>query len=113
MEKRNLITQALIVKSLAHNGYRRAGLAFKAGENTLAAGTITHAQLAMLEADPRLALLGTAQDDPAPTAPANDPAGALVQTGVSGGIAKKKQATAKASTTQATTTQTTTKPSKT
>ncbi|MGF1727208.1 HI1506-related protein [Photobacterium nomapromontoriensis] len=103
MEKRNLITQALIVKSLAHNGYRRAGLAFNAGENTLAADTITPAQLAMLEADPRLALLGTAEDDPAtqgPTAPADDTPGAVVQAGLSGGVAKKKKATAKATPTK-------------
>lgn len=45
------------VTNAAHDGYRRAGLRFHKGKNTLDSDAITEAQLAMLEADPHLAVL--------------------------------------------------------
>ncbi|MDX1301191.1 HI1506-related protein [Photobacterium sp.] len=86
MEKCNIIDKKLVVKSVAHDGYRRAGMAFSAGENILAAGTVTCSQLAMLEADPRLAVsyaeAGASDDTP----------GALVQGRISDGVNKKSKA---------------------
>lgn len=56
MSQQTVIDKKLVIKSVAHDGYRRAGMAFNTGENILAAGTVTCSQLAMLEADPRLAV---------------------------------------------------------
>lgn len=47
----------IIVKNAAHTGYRRAGLALQAGDNRFDKASITDAQLAQLEADPRLAVI--------------------------------------------------------
>ncbi|MCS0161632.1 HI1506-related protein [Vibrio alginolyticus] len=44
----------IIVISAAHDGYRRAGMAFKNGENLLPASQFTEAQLAQIQADPHL-----------------------------------------------------------
>ncbi|WKE64338.1 HI1506-related protein [Gallaecimonas kandeliae] len=50
------IVYALVVASLAHDGYRRAGLAFKKGDNTFDGVALSDAQLAALKADTRLAV---------------------------------------------------------
>ncbi|MCS0442115.1 HI1506-related protein [Vibrio diabolicus] len=44
----------ILVISAAHDGYRRAGMAFKNGENLLPASQFTEAQLAQIQADPHL-----------------------------------------------------------
>ncbi|MCG6405272.1 HI1506-related protein [Vibrio fluvialis] len=44
----------ILVISAAHGGYRRAGMAFKNGENLLPASQFTEAQLAQIQADPHL-----------------------------------------------------------
>ncbi|RZQ00671.1 HI1506-related protein [Vibrio vulnificus] len=46
--------QKILVISAAHDGYRRAGMAFKNGENLLPASQFTEAQLAQIQADPHL-----------------------------------------------------------
>ncbi|WP_299001725.1 HI1506-related protein [uncultured Shewanella sp.] len=46
------------ILNLAHDGYRRAGIAFTKGENALP--KLDKAQLAQIEADPRLKLLSKA-----------------------------------------------------
>ncbi|WP_115720194.1 HI1506-related protein [Gallaecimonas mangrovi] len=50
---------ALVVASIAHDGYRRAGLGFKKGDNTFTDLPLTDAQLAAIEADPRLSIKKT------------------------------------------------------
>ncbi|MCG9624637.1 HI1506-related protein [Vibrio mediterranei] len=54
MAEKNLITQALIVKNLAHSGYRRAGLVLQKGDNPVEPETLTHTQLAQIKQDARL-----------------------------------------------------------
>lgn len=44
----------ILVISAAHDGYRRAGMAFKNGENLLPASQFTEAQLAQIQANPHL-----------------------------------------------------------
>lgn len=44
----------ILVISAAHDGYRRAGMAFKNGENLLPTSQFTEAQLAQIQADPHL-----------------------------------------------------------
>ncbi|WP_264402699.1 HI1506-related protein [Vibrio parahaemolyticus] len=44
----------ILVISAAHDGYRRAGLAFKNGKNLLPASQFTETQLAQIQADPHL-----------------------------------------------------------
>ncbi|ELX4136201.1 hypothetical protein V6450_000038 [Vibrio vulnificus] len=46
--------QKILVISAAHDGYRRAGMAFKNGENLLPASQFTETQLAQIQADPHL-----------------------------------------------------------
>ncbi|EOW9251043.1 TPA: HI1506-related protein, partial [Vibrio cholerae] len=46
--------QKILVISAAHDGYRRAGVAFKNGENLLPASQFTETQLAQIQADPHL-----------------------------------------------------------
>jgi hypothetical protein len=46
--------QKILVISAAHDGYRRAGMAFKNGENLLEASLFTETQLAQIQADPHL-----------------------------------------------------------
>ncbi|WP_087022416.1 HI1506-related protein [Thaumasiovibrio subtropicus] len=50
-------SQSLVIYSHAPNGYRRAGMVFKFGKNTLEVGALNATQLAQLKADPRLAVL--------------------------------------------------------
>ncbi|UTV30165.1 HI1506-related protein [Photobacterium atrarenae] len=85
MAEETVIQSKLVVQSLAHDGYRRAGMAFKPGENIIPENSITCSQLAMLQADPRLAVLGT---DGAVTQadPADGASGAVVQEPVSDGL---------------------------
>lgn len=49
-------TQILVAVCLAHDGYRRAGLGFSKGDNTLDAAALSEAQLATLDEDPRIRL---------------------------------------------------------
>ncbi len=44
----------ILVISAAHDGYRRAGMVFKNGENLLSTSQFTEAQLAQIQADPHL-----------------------------------------------------------
>ena len=46
--------QMLQIDNLAHEGYRRAGMAFAKGINVVAAAQFNAAELAQLKADPRL-----------------------------------------------------------
>lgn len=87
MAEETVNTQALVIKSLAHDGYRRAGMAFKPGENTVPAGSVTAAQLAMLEADPRLAVLGE-PGEVAQTSAADGTSGSVVQGHLPDGLKK-------------------------
>ncbi len=50
-------TQTLVIHCRAPNGYRRAGLVFKFGNNPLDANSVNATQLAQLKADPRLAVV--------------------------------------------------------
>ncbi|CCN69784.1 HI1506-related protein [Vibrio nigripulchritudo] len=52
MAKQILIAQLVHVHCLAHTGYRRAGMAFVHGENTLEPDSLTETQLAQIQADP-------------------------------------------------------------
>ncbi|MCR9628873.1 HI1506-related protein [Vibrio antiquarius] len=54
MAEKTLIASLVSVICHAHTGYRRAGMAFSKGENTLKPDSITQTQLAQLKADPRL-----------------------------------------------------------
>ncbi|MCR9487228.1 HI1506-related protein [Vibrio alginolyticus] len=54
MAEKTLIASLVSVICHAHTGYRRAGMAFSKGENTLKPGSITNTQLAQLKADQRL-----------------------------------------------------------
>lgn len=54
MAEKTLIAALVTVNCLAHTNYRRAGMAFSHGENTLQPNSITPTQLAQLQADPRL-----------------------------------------------------------
>ncbi len=45
---------AIIVQCLANTGYRRAGMAFKRGDNIVPHNELNDTQLAQLKADPRL-----------------------------------------------------------
>ncbi|MDO6542815.1 HI1506-related protein [Photobacterium sanguinicancri] len=80
MAQQTVIAKKLVVQSLAHGGYRRAGMAFNTGENVLEPNTITCSQLAMLEADPRLAVSCAEASSP------DGASGNLVQGSVSDGV---------------------------
>ena len=80
MEQQMVIAKNVVVNSAAHDGYRRAGMALKAGENILEAGALTCSQLAMLKADPRLAV-SYPEADTADSTP-----GAVVQGSLSDGV---------------------------
>ncbi|HHC6618075.1 TPA: HI1506-related protein [Vibrio parahaemolyticus] len=54
MAEKTLIASLVSVICHAHTGYRRAGMAFSKGENTLKPDSITQTQLVLLKADPRL-----------------------------------------------------------
>ncbi|MCH4295572.1 HI1506-related protein [Shewanella sp. 3B26] len=57
----------LIAVCLAHDGYRRAGLSFKRGENKLDPESLSEDQVAALEADPRILLeLRSPDGEPVP-----------------------------------------------
>lgn len=57
----------LIAVCLAHDGYRRAGLSFKRGENQLDPESLSEDQIAALEADHRILLeLGSPDGEPVP-----------------------------------------------
>ncbi len=49
-------SKSILVKNAAHTGYRRAGVAFKQGENSFLETAFTESQLAQLKADPRLSV---------------------------------------------------------
>lgn len=49
--------KTLLVKCLAHTGYRRAGLVFTKGNNEVALDKVTPAQLAQVKADARLLII--------------------------------------------------------
>lgn len=56
----------LVVINRAHEGYRRAGLAFTKGQNVFSENELTAAQLQAINADPRLAVsveANATQDD--------------------------------------------------
>ncbi|QSX32619.1 Rho termination factor N-terminal domain-containing protein [Shewanella avicenniae] len=53
------MSNKITIISVAHDGYRRAGLAFNKGENELDADKVSATQLAAIEKDPRLAVKGT------------------------------------------------------
>ncbi|QUN06434.1 Rho termination factor N-terminal domain-containing protein [Shewanella yunxiaonensis] len=46
----------IIVKNIAHDGYRRAGLSFKKGDNEFTDTQISEAQMAHIKKDPRLSV---------------------------------------------------------
>lgn len=54
MTKDTLVTVMVSILCSAHDGYRRADIGFKHGEQTV---TVTHKQLAAIKADPRLKVL--------------------------------------------------------
>lgn len=56
MAKSVAITQVLLVVCTAHTGYRRAGVAFIKGENSLPLADLTDEQIAAFKADKRLRL---------------------------------------------------------
>ncbi len=49
-------SKSILVKNAAHTGYRRAGVAFKQGENSFPETAFTESQLAQLKADARLSV---------------------------------------------------------
>ena len=60
----------IFIINRAHEGYRRAGVAFQKGVNELSAGLFTADQLAAIEADPRLSIGSIdPKTDPAKVAP--------------------------------------------
>lgn len=67
MAEKTLIAALVHVHCLAHSGYRRAGMAFNHGENTLQPSDITTAQLAQLKADPRLKVTVADESKETPT----------------------------------------------
>lgn len=67
---------SILIISSAHPGYRRAGLALDSGTNVIAAHHLTDAQLAMLEADPRLVVAAGETENPAAK---TDPGGSAAQ----------------------------------
>lgn len=73
MAEKTLIASLVSVICHAHTGYRRAGMAFSKGENTLKPDSITQTQLAQLKADPRLKV--TVAEDALSSSPINEPTG--------------------------------------
>ncbi|MCR9935270.1 HI1506-related protein [Vibrio antiquarius] len=73
MAEKTLIASLVSVICHAHKGYRRAGMAFSKGENTLKPDSITQTQLAQLKADPRLKV--TVVEDALSSSPINEPTG--------------------------------------
>ena len=73
MAEKTLIASLVSVICHAHTGYRRAGMAFSKGENTLKPDSITQTQLAQLKADPRLKV--TVAEDALSSPPINEPTG--------------------------------------
>ncbi|MCR9664501.1 HI1506-related protein [Vibrio parahaemolyticus] len=73
MAEKTLIASLVSVICHAHTGYRRAGMAFSKGENTLKPDSITQTQLAQLKADPRLKV--TVAEDALSSTTSNEPTG--------------------------------------
>lgn len=73
MAEKTLIASSIMVICHAHTGYRRAGMAFSKGENTLKPDSITQTQLAQLKADPRLKV--TVAEDALSSSTINEPTG--------------------------------------
>lgn len=73
MAEKTLIASSIMVICHAHTGYRRAGMAFSKGENTLKPDSITETQLVQLKADPRLKV--TLAEDAFSSATLNEPTG--------------------------------------
>ncbi|MGR5271357.1 HI1506-related protein [Vibrio alginolyticus] len=73
MAEKTLIASSIMVICHAHTGYRRAGMAFSKGENTLKPDSVTQTQLAQLKADPRLKV--TLAEDALSSAALNEPTG--------------------------------------
>ncbi|MDW3137062.1 HI1506-related protein [Vibrio sp. 1288] len=73
MAEKTLIASLVSVICHAHTGYRRAGMAFSKGENTLKPDSITQTQLAQLKADPRLKV--TLAEDALSSPTSNEPTG--------------------------------------
>ncbi|HIF5850971.1 TPA: HI1506-related protein [Vibrio parahaemolyticus] len=73
MAEKTLIASLVSVICHAHTGYRRAGMAFSKGENTLKPDSITQTQLAQLKADPRLKV--TLAEDALSSTTSNEPTG--------------------------------------
>ncbi|EHR6781247.1 HI1506-related protein [Vibrio parahaemolyticus] len=73
MAEKTLIASLVSVICHAHTGYRRAGMAFSKGENTLKPGSITETQLVQLKADPRLKV--TVAEDALSGSTINEPTG--------------------------------------
>lgn len=73
MAEKTLIASLVSVICHAHTGYRRAGMAFSKGENTLKPDSITQTQLAQLKADPRLKV--TVAESTLSSATSNEPTG--------------------------------------
>ncbi|HHF3031882.1 TPA: HI1506-related protein [Vibrio diabolicus] len=73
MAEKTLIASLVSVICHANTGYRRAGMAFSKGENTLKPGSITPTQLVQLKADPRLKV--TLAEDALSGASLNEPTG--------------------------------------
>lgn len=67
----------------AHDGYRRAGVAFDKGINLVAARAFTADQLAALQADPRLEV---AADDPLPADETAVSPGSVAADSLGGGV---------------------------
>lgn len=60
------MSKKITIISVAHDGYRRAGLAFNKGENELDVDKVSATQLAAIEKDPRLAVKATVVETTAP-----------------------------------------------
>lgn len=77
--------QLIIVINAAHDRYRRAGIGFSKGENVFQPDTLSGAQIAAIEADPRLRISERAAGAPDPTKETggpSDPQGTVDTDGV-------------------------------
>lgn len=70
------ILAQIIVICLAHDGYRRAGIEFKKGENLIETDQLSDAQLGQIKADARLNIVD-AKETPAETDPAKNSQGTV------------------------------------
>ncbi len=55
--------RGICIFNSAHEGYRRAGVAFNAGENLFASNVFTDSQLSQIDSDPRLTVRPYPEDD--------------------------------------------------